>query len=110
LTAIQEYGYIANMKATIDIPEDVYRKVKAKSALEGRPVRDVAITLFNAWVNQSDIPLSHTTKKRHEAKDQGDPAWFASLRRYARNARGRYDMDSIRRSIARGRASEEQPS
>ena len=42
------------MKATIDIPEDLYRKVKAKSALEGRPVREVAIALFRAWV---DPPL-----------------------------------------------------
>ena len=34
------------MKATIDIPDDLYRKVKAKSALEGRPVRQVAIELL----------------------------------------------------------------
>ncbi len=41
------------MKATIDIPDDLYRRVKAKSALEGRPVRDVAITLFQGWVAES---------------------------------------------------------
>ena len=41
------------MKATIDIPEDLYRKVKAKSALEGRPVREVAIELFREWVGES---------------------------------------------------------
>lgn len=40
------------MKATIDIPDDLYRKVKAKSALEGRPVRDVAISLFSRWVER----------------------------------------------------------
>jgi hypothetical protein len=42
------------VKATIDIPDDLYRKVKAKSALEGRPVREVAISLFRQWVEQQD--------------------------------------------------------
>ena len=40
------------MKATIEIPDELYRKVKAKSALEGRPVREVAIALFRSWVNE----------------------------------------------------------
>jgi hypothetical protein len=31
------------MKATIEVPDDLYRRVKAKSALEGRAVREVAI-------------------------------------------------------------------
>jgi len=108
LTGIQEYGYIANMKTTIDIPEDIYRRVKAKSALEGRPVRDVAITLFSAWANQPDTPSSHIQKKQREVKEPDAPPWFASLHKYAHNARGQYNMDSIRRSIARGRAREEQ--
>jgi hypothetical protein len=43
------------MKATIDIPDDLYRKVKAKSALEGRPIRAVAIELFQSWLDQ-DVP------------------------------------------------------
>ncbi len=50
LTAIQEYGYAACMKATIEIPDELYRRVKAKSALEGRPVRAVAVELLRTWV------------------------------------------------------------
>jgi hypothetical protein len=42
------------MKATIDIPDDLYRRVKAKTALKGRAVRDVTIELFQSWVNESD--------------------------------------------------------
>lgn len=38
------------MKATIDIPDELYRKVKAKSALEGRAVREVTIELYRQWV------------------------------------------------------------
>ena len=95
------------MKTTIDIPEDIYRKFKAKSAIEGRSVRDVAITLFRAWVDQPDVPVARSEEGPHAAVDQSAPPWFASLRTYAHNARGRYEMDAIRRSIARGRAREE---
>ena len=41
------------MRATIDIPDELYRQVKVKSALEGRSVRDVAVELFRAWVRES---------------------------------------------------------
>jgi hypothetical protein len=40
------------MKATIEIPDELYRQVKAKSALEGRAIRDVTIELYRAWVAQ----------------------------------------------------------
>lgn len=40
------------MKATIEIPDDLYRQVKAKSALEGRAIREVTIELYEAWVRQ----------------------------------------------------------
>ena len=40
------------MKAIIEIPDELYRKVKAKSALEGQPVREVTIAFFRSWVNK----------------------------------------------------------
>jgi hypothetical protein len=46
---MQQCSYFGSMKATIEIPDELYRKVKAKSALEGRPVREVAIALFRSW-------------------------------------------------------------
>jgi hypothetical protein len=45
------------MKATIDIPDDLYRKVKAKSALEGRPIRAVTVELYRRWLAE-DAPVS----------------------------------------------------
>ena len=33
------------MKATLKIPDDLYRRVKARSAMEGRPMRSVAVQL-----------------------------------------------------------------
>jgi hypothetical protein len=40
----------ATVKTTIEIPDELYRKVKAKSAIEGRHVRDVTIELYRHWV------------------------------------------------------------
>lgn len=41
------------MKATIEIPDELYRQVKAKSALEGRAVREVTIELYQTWLTQA---------------------------------------------------------
>lgn len=38
------------MKATIDIPDELYRKVKVKAANEGRTVRDVVINALDSTV------------------------------------------------------------
>jgi len=40
------------MKTTIHVPEELYRRVKAKSALQGRCVRDVTIELFQRWIGE----------------------------------------------------------
>ncbi len=90
------------MKTTIDIPDALYRQVKARSALEGRAIREVVIDLFAGWLGGGTLqkgaeqPSSATVR---EAR----PAWFGSLGAYAANADGRFDMQSVRRSIARGR-------
>jgi len=41
------------MKTTIDLPDDLYRRVKARSALEGRTVREVTIELYRGWLEGS---------------------------------------------------------
>jgi hypothetical protein len=40
------------MKATIDLPDDLYRRVKARSAEQGRRIREVAAELFRNWLDQ----------------------------------------------------------
>jgi hypothetical protein len=40
------------VKTTIDIPEEVYRRVKAKSALQGRRVREVTLDLYRRWLDE----------------------------------------------------------
>jgi hypothetical protein len=58
LTVIQQNGYIVSVKTTIDVPNDLYRKVKAKSALLGKRVRDVTIELYQRWLAEQIPTLS----------------------------------------------------
>lgn len=92
------------MKVTIEVPADLYRQVKAKSALEGRPVREVAEELFRGFV-RGELPAEVAEPVAVAAPslitDEAVPEWFGALRRYARKA-DRHDMESIRESIGRG--------
>ncbi len=56
------------MKATIDVPDDIYRRVKAKTALQGRAIRDVTIELYQRWLVESeDGPSSVPVGKESES-------------------------------------------
>lgn len=90
------------MKATIDLPEDLYRRVKGKSALEGVTVREVAITLFHRWVEEQEGVRAHAATG---TADRPIPAWFGAARKYARRTKS-HDMEAVRRSIVRGRNGE----
>src|SRR5438445_12989153 len=88
------------MKATVDIPVDLYRQVKAKSALQGRRVREVTVELFRQWIGATDRGGAEASIESGDRPPRG----FGALRRYAANARGRHDTAAIRASIAKGRA------
>lgn len=45
------------MKTTIEIPDALYRKVKAKSALLGKHVREVTVELYQRWLAE-EVPAS----------------------------------------------------
>lgn len=49
------------MKATFQIPDDLYREVKAQTARDGRTLRDVAISAFEQWLRQKKQPVPHAT-------------------------------------------------
>jgi hypothetical protein len=52
------------MKATIDLPDGLYRRVKAKSALEGRAIRDVTAELFESYLRDAALrgqPEAHAS-------------------------------------------------
>lgn len=87
------------MKATIDIPDDLYRRVKAKSAMQGQPVREVVVTLFQGWIGEATAEPAAAPV----SADGRTPAWFGAARKYAVRAE-HHDMAAIRRSIVLGRA------
>lgn len=44
------------MKATIDIPDELYREVKIKAAREGRPIREVFISALETATAPQSYP------------------------------------------------------
>jgi hypothetical protein len=90
------------MKATIDVPDELYRQVKSKSALQAQTVREVTVSLYRNWLASPVVDrTAHLPKK-----NSPPPAWFASARRYAERC-DTHDLDSVRESIAQGRQTTE---
>ncbi len=42
------------MKVTIDIPDDLYRQIKADAALRGLTVREVTTRLYRRWLREGE--------------------------------------------------------
>lgn len=61
------------MKTSIDLSDDLYRRIKSKSALEGRAVREVATALFTAWV-EDRIPVGESSSPVKTAREGDDRA------------------------------------
>ncbi|MCX6875585.1 MAG: hypothetical protein NTW21_17525 [Verrucomicrobia bacterium] len=94
------------MKATLEIPDDLYRRVKARSALEGRPIRLVAVQLFQAWLEAPAPPQQAAPPEETltEADFERFP-WLKTSRKYLKPGMS-HDMDDIKEAIARGSAAE----
>ncbi|HSL83795.1 MAG TPA: hypothetical protein VLF66_13550 [Thermoanaerobaculia bacterium] len=78
--------------------------MKAKSAIEGRAVREVAEELFRGFVygrRPDEVAEPAGAAAPSLITDEPVPVWFGALRSYARKV-DRHDMESIRESIARG--------
>lgn len=57
------------MKTTMDIPDELYRSLKARAAIEGKTIREVAVNLFRGWVEEvaPDKPPSAHAEDPREA-------------------------------------------
>ncbi len=51
------------MKATIEIPDALYRRVKAQAALRGVAVREVTTELYSRWLSEGSEPASSQTSE-----------------------------------------------
>ena len=94
------------MKTTLDVPDDLYRAVKARSAMDGLSVRSVTLMLYGDWLARPDRTPGPDAAPARAAK-KPLPTWFGLGRGdVRRNADGPHDMESIRAAVARGIAAE----
>ncbi len=106
---IKQY-IIIYMKTTIDIPDDLYRSVKSRSALEGMTVRSATLMLYGDWLARprgtpGGIPAMHDAKSKKPL-----PPWFGIGRANVRKNSGRAaGIEEMREAIAAGIAAERQP-
>jgi hypothetical protein len=101
----QQDGKQANMKATLDIPDDLYKRVKARSALEGKPIRSVAIELFQRWIQDPSDTVDKNASLSLSAEDYKKYPWLELARKYI-NGKQSSDFTEIKKSIAMGWAKE----
>ena len=86
------------MKATVDIPDQLYRQVKARSAIEGRAIRDVTIELYQRWLAEAGFSVAPTETASPEstiASENRSPMRLAGWRDGRRSARSWRDGQSI---------------
>lgn len=96
------------MKTTLDIPDDLYHAVKAKSALDGTSVRRVTIMLYGDWLSRPSTERPAPSAEI-QGKERGKPlpAWFACGRAHVRRNTGTAGgLELLRQAVARGIALE----
>ena len=68
------------MKTSLDLPDELYRRVKSKSALEGLAVREAATALFAAWVD-GRVTLSELSQSGSSSSPTDQwPTWLEQWR------------------------------
>ncbi len=95
------------MKATLEIPDDLYRRVKARSAMEGRPLRSVAMELFQNWLDTPKPPPStpDPAPLNRKVTRFDNASWLSITKRHLKPHMN-HEMDEIRAAIAKGRGDE----
>lgn len=93
------------MKATVEFDDQLYRRLKAEAAMQGRSVKELVTEGVRRVLDEPPQDVAAP-----EAEAAGSEAWYGVLRPYAGKARGRHDLQAMRESIARGRRYEELPS
>jgi len=82
------------MKATIELPDALYREVKAKSAREGRTVREVTEELYQRWLAGDPSPGSSVPAVRWSEHR-------APLREFVAPGVTDHSTEAMKESIAR---------
>ena len=82
MTSLRKMVNWKNMKATLDIPDDLYKRVKARSAMEGKPIRSVAIELFQIWIQTPSDTGVENESVSLSTEDYKKYPWLELARKY----------------------------
>lgn len=88
------------MKATIDLDDSLYRRLKVEAARRGATVRELVAEGIRRVL---ETPPASTASETTVSGEEESPAWFGSLGRYGR-AVDDHSMAAIRSSVAEGRS------
>ncbi len=81
------------MKATVDIPDQLYRQIKSRAAMEGRAVREVTIELYEQWLANASAPGQTESRDATAWLARWDELGTRSLeRRWTHERRGRSSL------------------
>ena len=95
------------MKTTLDVPDDLYRAVKSRSAIEGKTVRSVTLMLYGDWLARPEWKPTADTATPCGKKEKPLPSWFGMGRTHVRkNAGADGGIEEMRKAIAAGVAAE----
>ncbi len=98
------------MKTTLDVPDDLYRAVKSRSAIEGLTVRSVTLMLYGDWLAKPYQNSETTLTTPCENKRKPLPTWFGMGRANVRkNAGKECGIEEMREAIAAGVVAERFP-
>ena len=88
------------MKATIDIPDDLYRQIKSETALRGLTIREVTTQLYRRWLSEGEgeeAPVAPTAWLRSWLDAADEAMKCAPASRSARE-----ELAADRNRLARG--------
>ena len=98
------------MKTTLDVPDDLYRAVKSRSAMEGLTVRSVTLMLYGDWLARPVVSQETHLQASSKKAAKPLPAWFGLGRSHVRKNAGREcGIEEMREAIAAGIAAERFP-
>jgi hypothetical protein len=97
MESIQEYSILSAMKATIDLPDDLYQRVAAESARQRRPMDAVVADLIQRSLDETSTehqpgeparvsPRPPGLTRREWAKQYPPPEWLERLRQSSEEA------------------------
>ena len=104
--ALEKSDILFGMRTTIDIPDVLYRAVKSRAAEEGTTIRHITVALYGDWMQRPDWhPKVKTEVVFTDDKPERTLSFFGMLKP-RKNIEGPQDMETIRKSIVRGRKKE----